>query len=122
VSEQDEQGRLVTPTEPGGLAAVEERCNCGYGGFHEPLNPRCDLNEVCPCSDPGETHTTDRHAAPAQTPEAVQAELADVLGAHARFGPGCACGWFSDDTQASLAADHATHVAGVLAGDGWRRG
>lgn len=19
------------------------KCNCGYGGFHEPLNPRCNL-------------------------------------------------------------------------------
>lgn len=22
-----------------------ERCNCGYGGFHEPENPNCNLNK-----------------------------------------------------------------------------
>jgi hypothetical protein len=22
-----------------------KKCNCGYGGFHEPENPRCDLNK-----------------------------------------------------------------------------
>jgi hypothetical protein len=23
----------------------EARCNCGFGGFHDDTNPRCDLNE-----------------------------------------------------------------------------
>jgi hypothetical protein len=23
-----------------------DRCNCGYGGFHEPGNPRCQINQT----------------------------------------------------------------------------
>ena len=25
---------------------VEDACTCGYGGVHEPLNRRCDLNSA----------------------------------------------------------------------------
>jgi hypothetical protein len=26
------------------IAVDAEPCTCGYGGFHEPLNPRCERN------------------------------------------------------------------------------
>jgi hypothetical protein len=36
-----------------GLIDNGGECNCGYGGFHEPLNPRCDRNSPCPvCTGP----------------------------------------------------------------------
>ena len=31
---------------------MDSPCTCGYGGFHEPLNTRCDRNQVSlPCTE-----------------------------------------------------------------------
>jgi hypothetical protein len=31
------------------LQLVEPRCNCGFGGFHDDINPRCRLNIEAGC-------------------------------------------------------------------------
>ena len=32
--------------DPGSADTDSHDCTCGYGGFHEPLNPRCDRNHA----------------------------------------------------------------------------